>query len=80
MVVSHAATLVGAPGDLDGQHRLRPAVLQRALAVPAAGRGAVEALEQREFWLQGNCARDSLHNWPVGPGAGERPHVLEVSR
>ena len=46
----------------------------------AEKRLVAQPLQEGEVLTPGQLCNDPLHDWPVGPGGGKGPHVLEVSR
>ena len=50
------------------------------LDVPFPSRLVFEAVQQDHVVAPGQLCSKLLHNWLLGPGFGERPHVFETAR
>ena len=66
--------------DLVDEHIAGPPVLAGPVGIPEPHLGVVELLQERDLVPPGHLCKAPLHNLEVGPGLGERPHVLEVAR
>lgn len=55
-----------------------PAVLHGLPGVPGARLRGIELVEQGDVAEPGQLCKHPLHEFPVRPGLGEGPHILEV--
>jgi hypothetical protein len=74
-----ARALVQAPLDVQRQHVAAPALVDRLGGVPESQLGLLDLFDQRDLVPPGKLCNAALHNLPIGPCLGERPHVLEVA-
>jgi hypothetical protein len=66
--------------DMMDQDIAAPPMLDRCLEVPFPSRLICEAVEQNHMVPPGQLCSKLLHNWLLGPGPGERPHIFETAR
>jgi hypothetical protein len=66
--------------DLMDEDGARPAMFDGLLGIPGAFFGRLHGIEQADVMAPGQLCNDPLHNFGIGPGNGQGPHIFEVSR